>query len=399
MLVTVNRRSRLRLWLFVDLVALCADTVARSVGGALHSNGFYLSASFEIVEATLFVFVVQAQIEDVLRRAERTSARARALSATLAMADAQSYNGIGALLARVTEELGFDYAALFHVSSGELEVESCVGDVGFKKGQRIALEGTLTRHALAVNDMVVVEDYRESVWEERHVKDHGLWTSACVLPVFAEDGAYGTIGFANTSERSKRLTSVDREYLRVVGVMIGNVLERIRQKRRLDELAYYDALTGLPNRVLLIDRITAALALAERNDRKLAVHFLDLDDFKPVNDRFGHAVGDDVLRGVAQRLEATVRASDTIARYGGDEFVVLQPVIEDGTSVADLQSRIASALRDPIEVTAGTFRLSASMGVSVFPDDGRDAFTLVLRADEAQYRVKDARRAGRANPT
>jgi diguanylate cyclase (GGDEF)-like protein len=396
-LILANRQSRLRLWLFVDLIAMSANTIVRALGSSIFSNGFYLSCGFEIIESTLFVFVAQAQVAQMLRRSERTSARAHELSETLALADAQSYGGIDALLARVVKELDFDFAGLFRISRGELETDFSVGAVGFKKGERIAYENSVTQLALSRNEVVVVEDFRESQWAKYRVNAKEFWHSLCVLPLFSEGGAYGSIAFSNAKVRRKRLTALDLEYLRVVGVMIGNALERIRQKRRLDELAYYDALTSLPNRVLLIDRITAALSLAERTGHKLAVYFIDLDEFKPVNDGFGHAVGDDVLRGVAKRLEQTIRASDTVARYGGDEFVVLQPVLDDLSGIEELRLRIAQAMRTPIEVPAGSFRVGASIGFSVFPEDGRDAFTLVLRADEAQYRAKDARRAARAN--
>jgi diguanylate cyclase (GGDEF)-like protein len=392
-----NRHSRLRMWLFVDLVAMSANTIVRALGLSIFSNGFYVSSGFEIVESTLFVFVAQAQVADMLRRSERASARAHALSETLALGDAQSYGGIEALLRRVLEELEFDFAALFRISRGELEVEFAAGSTAYEKGDRITYDGSLTQQALAMNETVVVEDFTDADWRHHRINDKGLWKSACVLPLFFEGSAYGSIALANATPRPKRLTALDREYLRVVGVMIGNALERIQQKRRLDELAYYDALTRLPNRVLLIDRITAAVEMAERTGKRLAVHFIDLDEFKPVNDGFGHAVGDDVLRGVAKRLEQTIRASDTVARYGGDEFVVLQPVIDEAAGIEEFRERITSALRRPIVVPAGSFSVGASIGVSVFPDDGLDAYTLVLRADEAQYRDKDARRASRAH--
>jgi diguanylate cyclase (GGDEF)-like protein len=153
-------------------------------------------------------------------------------------------------------------------------------------------------------------------------------------------------------------------------------------------LAYHDSLTGLPNRRLLDDRLTQAIHLAQRRDRKLAVMLIDLDDFKQVNDSLGHRAGDAVLREVAQRLALCVRKADTLARHGGDEFVV---VISDVQADSDCKLVAEKALRS----LAAQFRLEdremalrASIGISLFPTDAGDGDALLRNADAAMYRAK-----------
>jgi len=151
--------------------------------------------------------------------------------------------------------------------------------------------------------------------------------------------------------------------------------------------AQTDPLTGLRNREVLWHRLAHDLALARRHGNRLAIYFLDVDDFKRVNDEFGHAVGDLLLQHVARILLATVRASDTVCRIGGDEFVVLASASrpEDAGQVA---AKIAQALGAPCALAGHPMSVSASIGFSVFPDDGESPGVLVHKADEAMYRVK-----------
>jgi len=157
----------------------------------------------------------------------------------------------------------------------------------------------------------------------------------------------------------------------------------------MEHYAYHDALTGLPNRLLLMDRLPQALALAERQGRRLALCYLDLDGFKPVNDRHGHAAGDQVLRVVAQRLAQCMRGNDTVARLGGDEFVILMNQLEQvGEAVAALQ-RVIALLRQPIELHGQpSVRISACAGVAIFPDDAGLPDVLLGQADLALYEGK-----------
>jgi diguanylate cyclase (GGDEF)-like protein/PAS domain S-box-containing protein len=157
---------------------------------------------------------------------------------------------------------------------------------------------------------------------------------------------------------------------------------------RMSRLAQYDGLTDLPNRTLLKDRLGRALALANRYSRPLAVLFVDLDYFKQVNDSAGHATGDRLLQSIAGRLLACVRSSDTVSRYGGDEFVILLSEIDHSRSVMPVAKKILSALAAPHNLEPHVFHITASIGVSVFPQDGQNGETLIQSADAAMYWVK-----------
>ncbi len=160
--------------------------------------------------------------------------------------------------------------------------------------------------------------------------------------------------------------------------------------QRVRALALTDPLTGLPNRALLGDRIQQAIVTAGRQGQLLAVLHLDLDDFKPVNDDFGHRAGDAALVAVADRLHGAVRRSDTVARVGGDEFVVVLAQIARVTDAMLVAEKIIEMLREPIDAQGHAVTLSASVGIAIYPQDGSDVATLVSRADQAMYRAKQA---------
>ncbi|OIQ74324.1 cyclic di-GMP phosphodiesterase Gmr [mine drainage metagenome] len=163
-------------------------------------------------------------------------------------------------------------------------------------------------------------------------------------------------------------------------------------KVRLEHLAHHDVLTDLPNRLLLQDRLNQAIELAHRQGRKLAVMFLDLDRFKHINDSLGHAVGDQLLQSVAQRLVDCVRHSDTISRQGGDEFVLLLSYIEHAEDAARTARKILAALVRSHAIDGHDLHISVSIGISIYPDHGQDAETLIKSADTAMYYAKEGGR-------
>jgi diguanylate cyclase (GGDEF)-like protein len=159
--------------------------------------------------------------------------------------------------------------------------------------------------------------------------------------------------------------------------------------RQLEHQAYHDTLTGLSNRVTFDDHLRLATAQAKRDRRRIAVMFLDLDRFKIINDTLGHAVGDKLLVQIAQRLKACLRGSDTLARLGGDEFAVLLPQTHEGLGAAEVAMKIAAAVAEPIQVDGYSLHVTTSIGISLFPEDGSRAETIVKNADTAMYRSKD----------
>jgi diguanylate cyclase (GGDEF)-like protein/PAS domain S-box-containing protein len=163
-------------------------------------------------------------------------------------------------------------------------------------------------------------------------------------------------------------------------------------EEHIRHLAYYDPLTNLPNRRLFIDRLSVALAHAHRNQGKLAVMFIDLDRFKRINDSLGHSVGDSLLQETASRLLDAVREDDTVARMGGDEFIILLSEVAEMEHVIACARRITEAMGQPIAAGEQELLVSCSIGISIYPDDGSDGEALVKNADTAMYRAKDAGR-------
>jgi diguanylate cyclase (GGDEF)-like protein/PAS domain S-box-containing protein len=181
---------------------------------------------------------------------------------------------------------------------------------------------------------------------------------------------------------------------RVTGavVVFRDVSQSREMVQHIEYLAHHDALTDLPNRLLLLDRISQAIVMARRHGTQLAVLFLDLDRFKLVNDSLGHAVGDQLLRMVADRLTTGVRQSDTVSRLAGDEFVVLLTDLTRTQNVADAATKILASLGRPYVIDTHVLHVPASIGASTYPEDGEDAETLIQHADTAMYAAKESGR-------
>ncbi len=168
-----------------------------------------------------------------------------------------------------------------------------------------------------------------------------------------------------------------------------DITERKRAEETIQQMAYYDMLTGLPNRTLLNDRLTLELAHAHRNRHMLAVLFLDLDRFKDINDTLGHSVGDQLLRRVAGRLTQCVRGDDTVARLGGDEFIVLLPALKYTEDAAKVAQKVLDSLKQPMTLGGRELYVTTSVGVALYPNDGTSVDTLLKNADAAMYHAKE----------
>ncbi len=174
--------------------------------------------------------------------------------------------------------------------------------------------------------------------------------------------------------------------------VFSDISERKAAEERIQHMAHYDLLTNLPNRALLIDRLQQALAKARRDKAHMALMFLDLDKFKPVNDALGHHVGDLLLKEVAKRLQYCVRGSDTVSRMGGDEFVVLLPTVEETQDAMIVAEKILHSLNQTFELAGHDLHISSSIGVAVYPEHGSDEEMLLKNADTAMYLAKECGR-------
>lgn len=203
------------------------------------------------------------------------------------------------------------------------------------------------------------------VESRRLANGHTNWTLTSKLPLRDEAGA-------------------------IIGLMgITCEINEIRQVEvALQRLATHDTLTDLPNRYLMIDRLNRAVARAIRNSTPFAVMFMDIDHFKDVNDSHGHEYGDQLLRSVAQRLVKTVRSSDTVARIGGDEFVIIMDTTRQVAQAETVARKVQRALNRPHSLGSQKVKSTVSIGISYYPENGRDADGLIAAADEAMYVVK-----------
>lgn len=176
-----------------------------------------------------------------------------------------------------------------------------------------------------------------------------------------------------------------------------DVTERRLAEERIQHLAYYDSLTGIPNRALFYDRLSQAISIARRDRHQLALLYLDLDKFKPINDALGHEAGDEVLKSVVDRVRQRGRESDTISRIGGDEFTVILPKIAGRQDAASVAEKIIEALRSSIYLSrqAREVSLGVSIGIAIFPDDAGEMDALVRAADAAMYKAKQTGNAYR----
>jgi diguanylate cyclase (GGDEF)-like protein len=170
--------------------------------------------------------------------------------------------------------------------------------------------------------------------------------------------------------------------------LTSEIIARKQVEEKVLYMANHDILTGLPNRVLLADRLATAQSMAVRNRDKLAILFIDLDGFKAVNDTFGHKAGDLLLQEVARCLEAVVRQSDTVARVGGDEFIILLNGVDSAGDSELVAKKILATFKEPILLAGKAAKIGASIGISIFPDHGNNTEKLITYADDAMYGIK-----------
>jgi len=260
------------------------------------------------------------------------------------------------------------------------------GSATGQDGRRIATD--LARRVAKEGQPVWVRGRAGGPMGAEVVSDGTTWL---VLPLVQGDTSAGCFGIV--AERVDAFDAGDRAYFGLVAERITVALENARRAAELTRMAFHDALTRLPNRALLLDRLEQALLRGTRRGRPVAILFVDLDNFKLVNDSLGHEAGDRLLRAVAERLHGTMRAEDTLARFGGDEFVVLLEDPADAAEALDVADRLAAALRAPIDVEGRSMVVEASIGVALSGPGREHPADLLRDADLALYRAKTSGRA------
>jgi diguanylate cyclase (GGDEF)-like protein/PAS domain S-box-containing protein len=207
------------------------------------------------------------------------------------------------------------------------------------------------------------------------------------VPLNSQNGTIGAL-IVKSGEGSDRYTEQDKELLQYVCAQITTAIERKQLHARLQHMAQYDQLTQVPNRELLRDRFKVALAAARATSGRMALLYIDLDRFKQVNDTYGHGVGDMLLQAVASRLQGCVRDTDTVARIGGDEFVVLLHNIQAPQDAERVQEKIRHTLTQPLRLDGHCLNIEPSIGVACFPEHGTEDIALFRHADQAMYAAK-----------
>ena len=280
-----------------------------------------------------------------------------------------------------------DGAHLRHVAAPSLPQSYVDAVDGVRVGPDVGSCGT----AVYRREAVIVSDINnDPLWENFRdlAAAHDL-RSCWSTPILSHQGdVLGT--FAMYSSTCREPTPGDISLVDMSTRIAGIAIERKQAEDRIRHMANHDALTGLPNRVLLTDRLSQAVALARRHDGWVAVTFLDLDNFKTINDSLGHNAGDELLKTVAQRMKSCLRSTDTVVRLGGDEFViVLVDLPKNPDVISDKLHKIRSAIAETITLEGHDIKVASSMGVAIYPNDGNDVDSLLANADAAMYRVKE----------
>ncbi len=205
------------------------------------------------------------------------------------------------------------------------------------------------------------------------------------VPIEFDGKRYLIESLIDNSERKK----IQQQLTEANESLRKEIMGREKIQEKIQHLAFHDHLTGLANRLLFTDQLNHGIALSERNEKMLAILFLDLDGFKMINDTMGHTVGDQLLVDVSHRLLHTVRKSDVVARVGGDEFVIMIENIEEPNTIQRVAEKVLNSFREPFNLNNHNFFITTSIGVAVYPEDGENADTLVKNADIAMYKAKE----------
>lgn len=344
---------------------------------------------------------VLTTITDITQRKQAALRQAMEHSVTRLLSEAESPQEVMPKIVRtICEALGFACGARM-LRDENAQAMRCaetwsMDDAGIREfitAERPAMvpermAGGLLRRVWSSGEPVWITDMAaEASFERATLAARAGLHAAFAFPILLGNEVVGIMEFFGRARRPP--DAVLQQSVRSIGAQIGQFMARRKAEERVHHLAHYDELTGLPNRSMFTQRLAHALVQARRNEQPLAVLFIDLDRFKNINDTLGHEAGDGVLREVAQRLQGCLREGDTVGRLGGDEFVVLIEELPEPVHVAAVAQKILAAAVRPFFVGAQEFNITASIGISTYPDDSADMPGLLKNADIAMYRAKE----------
>ncbi len=321
--------------------------------------------------------------------ADRNLERMKGLGRIVAARDLGEDDRIEALLAFAASSLGADIAALGDFSDVYTARYTYDPSGAFVKGTVVPAADTLCHAVYLSRELVVVEDL---LAHPLHATSHlpavtGIRSYAGV-PVWVGDGMKSVLAFMGREPRRHPRDEADIAFMELLAAWLGNYLRQKQQRDMLEHLALTDELTGLLNRRAAEQRLAEEFAHAKRHDEGFIVALIDLDHFKSINDRYGHAVGDEVLRAVAKLLEASLRTEDWLARWGGEEFLVFLRGVEENRALF-IMERIGQKLREtPIQTGVGALRLTISTGLGYPDKDDAEIGVALAEADSSLYRAK-----------
>lgn len=270
--------------------------------------------------------------------------------------------------------------------------EWCAPEIAPQKGKTIMLTANKfpwCMQRIAADGLVRISEVDrlpQEAWAEkeqlisRNVK-------SIILIHMAREGVQGLLCF-DTIKSTREWNEEHVRFLELTANILGSAFLKVEEEKRQYYLAYYDQLTGLPNRTLFKDRLTQAILKADRTDKTFGVLFLDLDSFKKVNDTLGHSAGDQLLKILSQVLNKCVRKSDTVARLSGDEFLILANDLSNTKSIIKIADKILTKFSSPFKIAGEEFFITVSCGIAVYPDAGQDADTIIKNTDLAMYKAK-----------
>jgi diguanylate cyclase (GGDEF)-like protein/PAS domain S-box-containing protein len=293
---------------------------------------------------------------------------------------------IESALELVLESFDMQFGYVGEVIDEKLILRNVAGESLRGVGSIVDVNDAGGRQALGTTEVTAIADISEPRWYRPGMEELSKWHGYISAPLTVDGRPFGAVGFL--SKKVVWFDDYDRDFIRLVAALISNAIANQGQRLRLNRLAFYDSLTGLQNRAKFMRDLDVVISLGRRHSRSFALHYIDLDGFKRINDGAGHAVGDAALQEVARRLLIAGRLEDVPARIGGDEFVLIQADVADASESEALGNRIVDLLSEPYVLVERTFEMSASVGIAVFPGDGEDAPTLLKSADAALYRAK-----------